>query len=70
MSLPTIVIPTDILSSDEKRLLIERAGVGSIAWARQVRLDAWALEALLNSEPERPKVVPFGRRSSAAWGQP
>lgn len=64
-----IVRPSEILTAEEKAILLRRAGVGSIAWARRVRLEAEALDVLLTCEPEPSNVVPFGRRSSAAWGQ-
>ena len=66
---PTIAIPRCILTADEKRTLLERGGVGYIAWARRVRLEVEALDALLTGDPAPSNVDPFGRRSSAAGGQ-
>jgi hypothetical protein len=57
----------ELLTDDERERLAEHGGLALLGWARRVRLEAAALEALLGGDPEPSSVLPFGRRSSAAW---
>lgn len=66
---PSMAIPRDVLTADEKALLLDCGGPGVVSWARRVRREQAELDRLLKeaAEPEPSNVLPFGRRSSAAW---
>lgn len=54
-----------MLTAEEVERLAEH-GPGIVSWARRVRLESAALDDLLSGDSGG-SVVPFGRRSSAAW---
>lgn len=56
----------ELLTDAEKARLAEHGGLALLGWARRVRLEQQALDALLGGDPEPSCVLPFGRRSSAA----
>jgi hypothetical protein len=55
-----------LLTDDEIAAILEHGGGALLGWARRVRLEQDALDRLLSGEPEPSRVLPFGRRSSAA----
>lgn len=57
----------EMLTDDERERLAQHGGPAMLGWARRVRIESEALDALLSGDPEPSNVLPFGRRSSAAW---
>jgi hypothetical protein len=59
----------DILTDDVVAAILEHGGAALLGWARRIRQEQQALDRLLSGDPEPSNVLPFGRRSSAAWDE-